>query len=493
MCEFCSRNVNRRQFVASGVAALGTVSLMNFAMAADDNAAVAPREKKPALVKVVFLYPRPEDCDAGKADASWQEYHWNPYPGNQYGHDKQREKFAAKITEIAARIGVQADIHPGHVNTSAQAAEYAAKTKPQSPDAVLAVCLSDACTKWSHDIIQKVGSPGIVYMPTGASHQVPEPFLTQTPGLHLIYSIENWEEIDRSLRAVHARKMIAQSRLLRVSGEGQARATDKLLGFETVEVPAAEYNGLFDSIKPDDPMNREAAAFKNAAKEVMDVTDYYLLDAFRAHKTVTTILSRYGGDAITINCLHLQQRKPCVSFSINNGNLTPCGCENDLNASLTMMLGRHLFGRAGFQHNPGYDTTRNRYFGTHCTCATRLQGPNGPSQEYLIRPFFHHLPKTAALDVQWTPGSPALLMKYAHETEPAIHAWSGKVIESPKCPPTGGCATRVLVDFGDGEDVTKKYAGAHPVMYSVDADEARCLGIYAKLYKLKLIGSAARI
>lgn len=490
MCEFCSKNINRRQFVASGTAALGAVSLAGvMAPAAEEKSPIPSREKKPAVVKVVFLYPRPEDCDAGKAEAPWQKYNWHSYPGNQYRHDEQRAKFTKKISDLAKQIGIRADFHPGHLNTSAKAQEFAAKTKAQVPDAVLAVCLSDASVKWAYEVIKTAGTPGIFYLPTGASHQVPPPFLTDTPGLHFIHSIEDWDEIGRSLRAVHAKKMVAQSRLLRVTGDKKGQSTDKQLGFEAVHVPAAEYNSLFDSIKPDDGMKNEAMAFKKSASRVMDVTDHYIIDGFRAHKTVAKLLNRYGGDAITINCLHLEHRKPCISFSINNGNLITCGCENDLNATLTMMLGTHLFGRAGFQHNPEYDTTRNHYFATHCTCATKLQGPNGPSQDFMIRPFFHHLPKTAALDVQWTPGSPALLMKYAHGKEPSIHGWTGKVIDSPKCPPTGGCATRVLIDIDDVDDITTVYAGPHPTLYGIEPSEARCLKIFAKLYKAKLAGN----
>ncbi|GAG17860.1 unnamed protein product, partial [marine sediment metagenome] len=254
-----------------------------------------------------------------------------------------------KISEMAKHIGIQVNFHPGHLNTTAKSREYAAKTKTQAPDAVLAVCLSDACKKWSYDIIKTVGVPGIIYLPTGAYHQTPPKLLTNTPGLHSIISIENWDEIDRSLRAVHAKKMVAQSRLLRIAGGNKGQSTDKQLGFETVYVLAEEYNSLFDSIKPDEGMKNNAMAFKKSASWVMNVTDHYITDGFRAHKTVATLLQRYGGDAITINCLFLQHRKPCISFSINNGNLTPCACENDLNATLTMMLGTHLFGRAGFQ------------------------------------------------------------------------------------------------------------------------------------------------
>ena len=92
------------------------------------------------------------------------------------------------------------------------------------------------------------------------------------------------------------------------------------------------------------------------------------VDAIRAHRAVGQIMQRYGADAITIECLMLKHRKPCVSFAINNGELIPCGCENHLDGTLTLMLGRWLLERAGFLHNPEFDTSENRYFGAHCTC-----------------------------------------------------------------------------------------------------------------------------
>ena len=42
---------------------------------------------------------------------------------------------------------------------------------------------------------------------------------------------------------------------------------------------------------------------------------------------------------------------------------------------------------AGFLHNPEFDTSENRYFASHCTCAWKLHGPQADSQEYLVRPF----------------------------------------------------------------------------------------------------------
>jgi hypothetical protein len=76
----------------------------------------------------------------------------------------------------------------------------------------------------------------------------------------------------------------------------------------------------------------------------------------------------------------------------------------------------------------------------------KLHGPQGPSKPFAVRPFFHQLPKTPALDVQWTPGEPVLVAKYLVGKD-TLTCWTGTVIESPASPPTGGCATRVLMSI----------------------------------------------
>jgi hypothetical protein len=274
-----------------------------------------------------------------------------------------------------------------------------------------------------------------------------------------------------------------------VSGKPAGKtAVETKLGVEVVSAAADEFNAIFDAIAVDASLEAEAMAFKKQAQRVMDVTDEYFVAGLRAHRAVSQIMERYGADAITIECLFLKHRKPCISFAVNNGALVPCGCENDLNASLTLMLGRHLLQRAGFQHNPEFDTSENRYFGAHCTCATKLHGPAGPSQPMTIRPFFHQAPATAALDVQWPAGEAVLLTKY-HAGQSTLTCWTGRVIDSPTSPPTGGCATRVLLEIDRVEDVCDVYPGSHPVLFVGGRDEARRLKAFARMYRLKLTGN----
>ncbi len=500
MCESCSARLDRREFLAAAGALGATGLLSSVAAGATGAASTLPamgavpwpaREKKPARVLAAFLYPPNDVVNAGQLEDSWRVHNWFTWPGNQFEPEQQERTFTAKIRETAGKLGLSVEFQPRAIYQEAKVKEFIAHAKQAAPDAVLIVNFWNTFSRWSHQMATESGAPtAIVYHTLGSSHQLPPESLRKAEGLYYIHSIENWDEIERGLRAVRARKMLDQSRLLRISGRvtDVTRSREETLGVEVAEVPAGEFNALFDSIRPDDAIVSGAEAFRRGAVRVTDVAEAAFIDAMRAHAAVQTMMRRYGADGITIECLQLKHRKPCISFAVHNGSLVPCGCENDLNASLTLMLGRWLLDRAGFQHNPEFDTSENRYFGAHCTCAWKLHGPEGASQEYLVRPFFHQLPKTPALDVQWTPGEPVILAKYL-SGEGRLCCWTGRVIESPTSPPTGGCATRVLVEIEKLDDVCEAYAGPHPILFCGGRGEARRFKAFARMYRLRLDGN----
>jgi hypothetical protein len=505
MCNDCfSHNLNRRDFMRGSIKASGFLSL---AMAAgmpvmgpdffsDRNThnrlfegEWAKIKKEPAKILAVFLYPPADVVNEGKNEDSWAQHHWFTWPGNQFEPERQEKLFASKIRSIADNLGMLVDFAPKAIYQQTKVEEFITKAKAEQPDAVLVVNFWNTFKNWSFKIANESAPAAIVYQPVGSNHQLPMPELMNTKGIFYIHSIENWDEIERGLLAVHAKKMLGQSRLLRISDQKEVtRGIEEFLNVDILGIPADEFNLVFDSVKPDNKILKEANRFKRNAKLVMHVEDSYIVEAIRSHHAVAQIMERYGADAITIQCLMLKHRKPCVSFSINNGNLIPCGCENHLDGVLTQMVGRWLFERAGFMHNPEFDTSENLYFGSHCTCATKLQGPKGPDQEFLIRPFFHQLPNTAALDVQWTPKDPVMLTKY-HSGENKISCWTGKVVSSPKSPPTGGCATRVLVDIDKAEDIRDVYLGTHPILFWGNRSDARKVKVFSQLYGLDLGGN----
>ena len=492
MCESCERGIDRRGFLLAGGAASGMPLLARAVeeQRGADEPVLAPRRKQPVRISVVFLYPPEEVVYAGGNEDSWRVHKWFTWPGNQFRPKEQHARFAGKLAEMGRRLGVELEFHREPLWQQAKIEQYIAATKAAKFDAVLVVNFWNTFAKRSYQIATTAAPAAIVYQPVGSNHQLPLKELREASGLFFIHSIENWAELERGLRAVRARKMMAQSRLLRIAGrvKKMSQSTEPNLGTDIVAIPAAEYISLFDSIQPDDAIRQLARQVKQQAAKVIEVSDRYFIDAIRAHCTVGRLMRRYGADAITIECLVLKERKPCISFAINNGELIPCGCENHLEGTLTQMVGRWLWDRAGFMHNPEFDTSENRYFGAHCTCAWKLHGPAGPSERFIVRPFFHQLPKTPALDVQWPRGEPVILAKY-HAGRKSISCWSGRVLESPPCPPAGGCATRVLVEIERVDDVCTIYPGPHPILFCGTRGDARALKAFARLCHLEVIGN----
>ncbi len=479
---------DRRTFLKS-TAALAALAAWPIGFAAQPAALAgelaAGRKKKPGLVRGAFFYPPAQLVLDGKCEDSWGKHQWFTWPGNQFEPEQQQAKFTERLREIGAGLDLELRLDEKAIYTDAAIEAFVGEIEQSKPEALLLVNFWNTFSAKLEPILAAYKGPIIVYHPVGSNHQLPPEFLRVAPRVQYIHSIENWEAIERGLRAVHAKVRMAQSRMLRVSGQLKTEADDAEPFFQLPihGVPAGDFNRVFDEIVLTDEEIALARLMRRRALSVTDLEDKAFLDAVRAHVAVGKMLERHQADAITIECLFLKHRKPCLSFSLNNGNLIPCGCENHLDATLTLMLGASLFGRGGFQHNPDFDTERNQYYASHCTCTTKLHGPKEKESPYRLRPFFHQLPKTVAFDVEWPPGEPATLCKY-QSGKSVLDAWRGQVIGSPTCPPAGGCATRALVSIDGVTDVCSVYSGPHPVLYC--GDFTRHAKVFAQLYGLAI-------
>ncbi|MBN1855319.1 MAG: hypothetical protein JW829_21490, partial [Pirellulales bacterium] len=257
MCESCHGGLDRRRFlISSGV--LGTVTLLADRVRSEEtvNSVLPSREKQAPKVAVVFLYPPADVVNAGQNEDDWHVHKWFTWPGNQYQPEQQQAKFTQKINEIAQRLGIEVHFHPQAIYQRAKMEQFIGATKAAQVDTVLVVNFWNSFAALSHEIATQSAPTAIVYQPLGSNHQLPSEALRKTEGMFFIHSIENWAEIERGLRAVRASKMMRCSRLLRISGRVQKveEIEEADLGTRIVNVPAEEYNRLFDSIQPDTEM-----------------------------------------------------------------------------------------------------------------------------------------------------------------------------------------------------------------------------------------------
>lgn len=448
----------------------------------------SPRPKKSAALRGAFFYPPEDVVLAGECEDGWSKHQWFTWPGNQFEPEAQQAKFMDQVRRICSGLDVDPIIDRDPIFTSAGIEAFIQDVENSNPKALLLFNFWNSFSSKLQPILDAYEGPIILYHPVGANHQLPPKNLDTAPRVQYIHSIENWSALERGLRSVHAHTRMTQGRLLRVSArvEAETETIEPFFGTAVRSVPADHFNALFDETRLTPKMEQLAQFVRRKADRVTDLGGQAFNDAVRAHAAVMELMERHDADAITIECLFLKHRKPCLSFCLNNGGLVPCGCENDLNATFSLMLGANLFGRGGFQHNPEFDTEENLYFASHCTCATKLHGPDGEDAPFDLRPFFHQLPKTLALDVQWPAGEPATLFKY-HSGKKRLDAWSGIVQGSPACPPTGGCATRVLVKMNNVSDIREVYPGPHPILFC--GDFAKHAGTYADLYGMDVRGN----
>jgi hypothetical protein len=479
--------IDRRSFLKSA-AVLPTLSLLpvgGSVVGASPGPGLVLRPKKPAAVRSAFFYPPPEVVREGRFEDGWRHEKWFTYPGNQFKPGEQQAKFTRKIRAMSTDLDIDLAIDRDPIYTEAGIQAFMADVEQSKPEALLLFNFYNTLSAKLKPVLDAFDGPIIVYHPVGANHQLPPAHFRTAPRVQYIHSIENWAALERGLRCIHAQTRMAQSTMLRISGKypERMRQTDADFGTTVQCIPADEFNTVFDALTVTPEIKAMARAVRARAQRVTDLSDTAFLDAAKAHVAVQQIMACYEADAITIECLFLKHRKPCLSFAVNNGALIPCGCENHYEGTLTLMLGAGLFGRGGFLHNPEFDTEENRYFATHCTCTTQLHGPEGKATPYRLRPFFHQAPKTLALDVQWPVGERVTMVK-VHSGKNSLDAWAGSVISTPESPPTGGCATRVLIEMDDVKDICDIYPGPHPILYC--GDFVRQAKTYADLYGLEI-------
>ena len=483
-------NLNRRTFLKSTVALSTLGAWPGFGTGAlGATLAPNPSSRKLGIVRGAFFYPPAQVVLDGKCEDSWNVHQWFTWPGNQFKPEEQQQKFMGELQRIVDGLALELVMDDAPIYTNAAIQAFINEVADTKPDALLLFNFWNSFSSKIFPILDAFDGPIILYHPVGANHQLPPERFRTEPRLQYIHSIEHYDALENGLRSVHAYTRMVNSKVLRVSGRLEQEADDVEPFFNTPihGVPAAHFNDLFDATELTDDMRQLAATIRKEAIKITDLRDEAFLDAARAHGAVLELIKRHDADAITIECLFLKHRKPCLSFAMNNGALVPCGCENDLNATLSLMLGANLFGVPGFQHNPEFDTVENLYFGSHCTCTPQLRGAGQNPAPYELRPFFHQMPKTLALDVKWPADEPATLFKYQQphgENDALLHAWDGQIVSSPGCPPTGGCATRALVTFFDVKDICEVYPGPHPSLFH--GNHAKRVKTFAQLYGIDI-------
>lgn len=468
----CDCGCDRRDFLGTMTAAMGALS---FTSVAADAVAASPVKKEPAVVRVAFLYP-PSKTFAGHVDDWWS------WPGNDFDAEGRQKLYVEKLRDIEKKLGVRLVIDNGSVANAQDAAAIAKQLESEKPDGLLLIMFYNRSLGEADLLLkaaEKLAIPAVFYIGLGVKHQSIAAY--RRPGVYFIQSLENFDALEYGLRMIHARKRLSQSKFLCIkdANEPQEAAT-AYFGARLRVIPFARYAADFAKIPIDAEAKRFIARFTGAATERRQVTDAALENAAKAHFTIRKLLAEEQADGLTMVCLRRGMLKPCMSFAAHNGQLIPAACEGDIPALFTLALGSLLVERPGFMHNGAYETERNQYYASHCTCTPDLHGAGGEPLPFLLRRFAHTNEGSCAIQVFWKPGDPVTMVRWTPDT---LDVYAGEVFKSHAMPPAGGCTTNVEIRLTDREDACM-VVGHHNVLFC--GDFARKFRLFAQLHRLKL-------
>jgi len=478
--------VSRRAFLyTTGVAAAGAPFMFmgcgGNQLPGNESAALAVKtndSRKRANVRAVFVYP-PSKRFAENPNGWWS------WPGTEFDAEGRQVQYAAELKKTQKRLGMTINVDDKPVAHVRDARRIAAEIAKDKPDGLLIVMFYNRSLREVDTLLkaaEAAGVPAVFYIALGVKHGSVTGYRRE--GLYFIQSLDNFEAIEYGMRMINTKKLLAQSRLLSITGVKKvAERTESFLGINVRTVPFAQYAEIFRKIEIDGQAEKLIKTFTGGAKEVR-VTREALESAARAHLALQKMILEHQAHGVTMTCLRAGMLKPCVSFAMLNGQLFPAACENDMAAAYSLFLGEALTGRGGFQHNPAFETERNHYYGSHCTCTPRLHGPGGPVSRHILRKFFHSNEGSCAVQTFWKPGEPVTMIHYYTGQPASLDVYSGKVYKSHNMPPAGGCTTNVEIELDHGKDACS-VKGHHNILFC--GDYARKFRLFANLYKMKLV------
>jgi len=469
---------NRRHFLTAMGGAYGALAVPWMEANARENVRVTPRAKDGATVRAVFLYP-PSTTFSDDPDGWWS------WPGNEFDAEGRQKTYTAALKGIEKRLGMKITTENRAIVTNRDVEKLIRDIETTRPDGLLLVMFYNRSLSQADMLLeaaQKLNIPVVFFIGLGVKHGSVSHY--RRPGIYFIQSLDNFEAIEYGMRMINTRKHLGQSLLLSITEADKPReGIEKFFGIKVRVIPFARYAKLFHKVEIDDIARDLMKKLTREAKEIRGLNRGSLSNAMRAHLALKELLRIENADGLTMNCLRRGMLKPCVSFSLLNSGLVPAACENDLPAVYTQLLGQRLIGRPGFQHNPCYETEKNHYYASHCTCATKMYGPQGSGLDYLLRRFAHTNEGSCAIQVFWNPGDPVTMIKYYPGDKPALDVYAGRVVTSHHMPPAAGCTTNVEIEITDRPDACM-VKGHHNLIFC--GEFARKFRLFAQLYKMEL-------
>ncbi len=476
-----SSKMPRRDFLRTlGAAAAGVAmsskGLPGSASAAEGNA----QQKGIATVRGAFLYPPTE---------SLRKIGYYSWPGSSFDAEGRQREYMVRIREIERKLGMRISMEKNPLDSTASVTRFINEVKQSRPDGLLLIPFKKS-PSWGQvmGIINEVGIPTVALATLGILLVDHINQAHRKKGVYVINSLDNLDAVEYGMRMIKTARWMKESRIVSIAGSGTGERTAPHLGTRIRSVPRDRFIEEFSRTETTDAVKKLARAYLENAKEVVQPTKADILDAAKTYFVLKRILEAEKGDAVMMDCLGGLKRPhahvpPCMGFMSLRDEGIAAGCQNDLDATLSLMLVQELFDRPGFQQNASMETERNHYFGAHCTSASRLRGTTSPPEPYILMSHAEAgwgcVPR-----VLWRVGQEVTMARYASGKTPHMLIYSGNVVGCPPIPRTGGCRTNLEMTINEVADVCD-VKGMHQTIFY--GNYARQLRAFCQLYGISVV------
>ena len=137
----------------------------------------------------------------------------------------------------------------------------------------------------------------------------------------------------------------------------------------------------------------------------------------------------------------------------------------------------------GPQQNAAMNTAKNLYFGSHCTAPSKMRGRAAKPEPYTL----HHHAEAGwgcVPRVLFSPGQEVTMAQYLSAKEPQMLIYTGRILDSPPIPPTGGCRSNLQMTINEISDVCDVKGMHQIIFYGNHAAELRA---FCQLHNIQVV------
>ncbi|MCX7013992.1 MAG: hypothetical protein NTW86_15805 [Candidatus Sumerlaeota bacterium] len=266
----------------------------------------------------------------------------------------------------------------------------------------------------------------------------------------------------RPFRAIHHMREV---RILNVTTrplpEAYVQAAKEKFGTDIARIDRQPVLDAYESVSDADA-RAEAERWARGATQIVEPSDDEIFRSCKLALAFQNLLDAHDATAITVDCYGSMYRQLPAFPCIGHTRLDDLGfagvCESDLTCAVTGILLQGLSGRPAFVSDPTVDESKDSIILAHCRCATKMDGPDGPSAPYKLRTIMERQEGCVA-QVQMRLGQKVTQAKLIDVA--TLLYFTGDIADVPDV--ERGCRTKITVKVdGDIEKLWRNWShGLH--------------------------------